>query len=140
MHENLDRREEVKEPSNRAFGLVMAGFFSILAVLPWFHAEPAPMRWWAAAISVAFAGLALLWSAPLAPPARLWGRFGLLLHKIVSPIILGLLFYAAIVPVGLLMRAFGKDPLRLRRDAAADSYWIPRQPPGPSPESMKNQF
>jgi hypothetical protein len=51
-----------------------------------------------------------------------------------------MLFYATVTPVGLLMRAVGKDPLRLRRNAAVASYWIPREPPGPAPDSMKNQF
>jgi hypothetical protein len=58
----------------------------------------------------------------------------------VSPIVLRLLFYVAVMPVGLLMRVPGKDPLRLRRDPDAASYWIDRMPPGPAPDSMKNQF
>ena len=76
----------------------------------------------------------------LAPFNALWFRFGLLLHRVVSPVILALLFFTTVAPVGLLMRAFGKDPLRLKKDRAADSYWILREPPGPSPESMKQQF
>jgi hypothetical protein len=59
---------------------------------------------------------------------------------LVSPIALGALFYLAFVPIGLLMRLAGKDPLRLRRDAGSASYWIPRRPPGPPPDSMTNQF
>jgi len=92
------------------------------------------------ALAVLFAGLALSWTAALAPLNRLWLRFGLLLYKVVQPLVLGLLFYGTVTPVGWLMRKAGKDPLRLRRDPAAQSYWVLRQPPGPAPESMKNQF
>jgi hypothetical protein len=84
--------------------------------------------------------LALLWTAPLRPLNRAWLKLGLLLSKIVSPVVMMVLFYATVTPVGVLMRWAGKDPLRLRRDAAATSYWIPREPPGPAPNSMKQQF
>jgi hypothetical protein len=64
----------------------------------------------------------------------------MLLHHIVSPVALALVFYLAIMPTGLVMRLFGKDFLRLKRDPQAKSYWIERTPPGPAPDSMKNQF
>ncbi len=86
--------------------------------------------------------LVLTLSVPkvLGPANRMWTKFGLLLHNIVSPLALGILFYLVVTPTGLLMRIFGKDPLRLRLDTAADSYWITRSPPGPDAESLKNQF
>jgi hypothetical protein len=71
---------------------------------------------------------------------RLWLRFGLLLNRIVSPIVLGFLFYAVITPTGMIIRRAGRDPLRLQWDANAASYWIERRPPGPAPETMSNQF
>ena len=101
---------------------------------------PAAVRWWALGIGVVFLTLAFLWTAPLAPLNRLWSKLGLLLFHIVSPVVLGLLFYLTVTPVGFLLRLFGKDPLRLRRDSAAKSYWILREPPGPAPKSMKHQF
>ena len=67
-------------------------------------------------------------------------KFGLLLAAIISPVMLGLVFYLCITPIGFLMRLFGKDPLRLRLEPEADTYWIRREPPGPPPESLKNQF
>ena len=67
-------------------------------------------------------------------------RFGRLLHAIVSPVVLGFLFFAVMTPVGLLMRAFKKDPLRLALDDQVQSYWIVREPPGPDPQTMRNQF
>jgi len=76
----------------------------------------------------------------LRPLNRLWLRFGLLLHAVMNPLIMGLLFYGTVMPIGLLMRLFGKDPLNLKRDAQASSYWIMRTPPGPAPDTMSNQF
>jgi hypothetical protein len=73
-------------------------------------------------------------------PNRLWLGFGMLLHRVTSPVALGIIFYVVVMPTGLLMRAFGKDILRLRHDPAAESYWIKREPPGPKPDSMPHQF
>jgi hypothetical protein len=93
---------------------------------------------------VALAGLflatALLVPASLRPLNWIWFKFGLLLHKIVSPVVMGLLFFVTVTPIALLLRAGRKDMLRLKRDAKCDSYWIVRQPPGPAPETMKDQF
>ena len=71
---------------------------------------------------------------------RLWLRFGLVLYKVVNPAVMTLIFGSTIVPIGVLMRLCGKDPLRLRREPAAASYWIAREPPGPLPETMRDQF
>jgi hypothetical protein len=76
----------------------------------------------------------------LASLNRLWIKLGVLLGKLVSPIALGVLFYGVLVPIGVVMRLTGKDPLRLKRDTGAASYWISRTPPGPPPDSMTNQF
>ena len=91
-------------------------------------------------MSAAFLAAALVWPGVLAPLNRLWTRFGLLLHRLVSPLVLGVMFFLVITPMGLVMRALGKDPLRLQRDRAARTYWIDRQPPGPAPDSLNNQF
>ena len=74
---------------------------------------------------------ALLRPAILHPLNRLWLKFGLLLHRVVNPVIMALLFFGTVLPTGLVMRALGKDLLRLKRQPDADSYWIPRAPPGP---------
>ena len=139
MHEDFSRTEKTKASSNRSFGLVIGGAFLLIGLAPLLHAPHRP-RWWAIVIAVMFAGFAQLRPDLLGSLNTLWLRFGLLLHKIVSPIILGLLFYTTVLPVGVLMRAFGKDPLRLQKDPGAASYWIVREPPGPSPESMTQQF
>ena len=140
MHEDFTRTETVKGSSDRSFGFVMAAFFALLALFPLLHGPLSSIRWWALVVAAAFLALALLWTAPLRPLNRAWLKLGLLLSKIVSPVVMMVLFYATVTPVGVLMRLAGKDPLRLRRNAAAASYWIPREPPGPAPDSMKQQF
>jgi hypothetical protein len=84
--------------------------------------------------------VALVYPRLLAPLNKLWLKFGLLLYKVMNPLVLGLLFFVTITPIGIVMRLFGKDFLRLRLDRSAKSYWIERTPPGPPPQSMKNQF
>ena len=137
-HEDFSRQEDIKPSSDRSFGLVIATVFLVITFWPLIHAEP--VRWWALAVAAVFASLALLWTAALAPLNKCWTKLGVLLYRIVSPIVLGLLFYVIVTPVALLMRLLGKDPLRLRREPDAASYWIERMPRGPAPESMKNQF
>jgi Saxitoxin biosynthesis operon protein SxtJ len=137
-HEDFNRQEDVRPSSDRSFGLVIASFFLVVSFWPLIRGGP--IRWWALGIAAVFMVLALLWTAALAPLNNLWTKLGILLYKIVNPIVMALLFYMTVTPIALLMRMLGKDPLRLRRDPDAASYWIHRTPPGPTPESMKNQF
>ena len=67
-------------------------------------------------------------------------EFGLLLHRVTNPLLMGLVFFLAVTPTAFIMRLMGKDPLRLRIDRSAKSYWIDREPPGPEPDTMRNQF
>jgi len=138
MHDDFTRDHAVKSSSDRGFGLVFAGFFLIVGLGPLISGGAA--RWWALGLAAAFALVALAAPAALAPANRLWTRVGLLLHRIVNPVVTGLLFFVVVTPTGLLMRVFGKDPLRLRWDRQAASYWIERQPPGPPPDTMSRQF
>ena len=137
-HENLNRQEHVESSSDRSFGFVFAVVFLIVAAWPLLQSN-AP-RWWAAGVAILFAAVALARPGLLAPLNRLWTKFGILLGKIVAPIALGVLFYAVLTPIALLIRMVDKDPLNLKRDAAAKSYWVRREPPGPPPDSMTNQF
>jgi len=124
--------------SDRFFGLVFTVFFLIVAVWPLLHGKSLrPLGFVAAGI---FLTLALTVPVLLAPLNRLWTKFGLLLHRITSPIILGIMFFGVITPIGLLMRLAGKDLLRTKFDRNADSYWIKREPPGPEKTSLKQQF
>ena len=124
--------------SDRTFGVVFATAFTVLALVPLLRGG-AP-RWWALAAAGVILAAALLRPGWLAPVNRVWFRVGRLLHRIVSQIILALLYYAVVTPTGLVIRALGRDPLRLRRDPRAKSYWIPRDPPGPEPATMRDQF
>jgi hypothetical protein len=137
-HEDFNRTEHVDGSSDRSFGLVFAVVFLIVAFWP-VLARGTP-RWWALGVAAVFAIAAFVRPSLLVLPNRLWTRLGILLGRIVSPIALGILFYLVFAPFGTVMRLLGKDPLRLRRDPAASSYWIAREPPGPPPGSLKNQF
>ena len=139
MHEHTPRHtSQLQSSSDRSFGFVFAAVFLIVALYPLLHAGG--IRIWAAIVSGLFLLLAALVPTILAPANRAWTKFGLLLHNIVSPLALGILFFLVVTPPGLLMRLFGKDPLRLRFDPAATSYWIKRDPPGPAADSLNNQF
>jgi hypothetical protein len=116
----------------------MAAFFTCVGTFPLLR-DPPSVRWWAVGIAAIFLVAALWCQTVLAPLNRLWLKFGLLLHHLVSPIVLAVVFYSTVVPTGLIMRAVGKNPLRMRRDPAAASYWILRKR-GSAPASMKNEF
>jgi hypothetical protein len=78
--------------------------------------------------------------ARLAPLNRAWTRLGLILFKVVNPVVLGLIYLTTVVPIGLFMRLLGRDLLSLKIDRQAASYWVVREPPGPAPETMIHQF
>ena len=137
-HESLSRDETVIGSSDRSFGIVMTAAFAVMSLLNWWH-DGHSWRW-TGGIAVLFLAATLLYPAALKPLNRLWLKFGLLLHKVVNPIMMAFVFFGAVLPTGLVMRALGKDPLRLKRQPDANSYWIERRPPGPAPESMKDQF
>lgn len=139
FHENLAREEEIEGSTDRNFGIVFTVVFALVGLWPLLGETKEP-RLWALITSGVFFVPALVYPQVLAPLNKAWMKFGLVLQKVVSPIILGLLFFVAITPMGILMRLLGKDLLRLRLDKAAKSYWIERDPPGPTPESMQNQF
>ena len=138
IHEDLTRRTVVRASSDRQFGLV-AGLL-LIAVSVWPLLSRGRMRMpvlGAAAAMLSIAGLAPFLLHPL---NRAWTMLGVLLARIVNPVVMAALFYLVFTPVGLLLRLLRKDSLRLRVDPRAASYWIERQPPGPPPETMANQF
>ena len=137
-HEDLTREQHVDGSSDRVFGLVFAALFLLIGSGPLRHEHPP--RWWAYGLAAVFALAALLRPALLSGLNRLWIKFGILIGKVVSPIALGILFYGVLTPVAAVIRLSGRDPLRLKLDPNASSYWIMRKPPGPQPDSMTNQF
>ena len=137
-HEALSRDEAPAGPSERSFGLVVGGVLLGIGVWPLPWGRPARV-WWAAA-GAALLAAALVHPPLLVPLNRAWTALGWALHRVVSPLVMGAIFFGVVLPIGLAMRLAGKDLLRLRRDPDAPTYWIPRQPPGPTPESMRQQF
>lgn len=137
-HEVFSRDEQVVAGSDRSFGIVMAvALAAVTSLNAWHWGRLWP---WTGGLAGLFLVAAWLRPSVLHPLNLIWLRFGLLLHGVVNPIVMALVFYGTVLPTGLIMRMMGKDLLRLKRQPDAESYWIVRQPPGPSPETMKDQF
>lgn len=130
-HERLTEEDDVRVGSNRSFGITFAVVFAIIGLFPLLHGGQ--IRLWALACAAIFAGIAFIWPSILAPLNRVWFRFGMLLHKIVNPVILGLMFFVIITPLALLIRLFGGKLIALDFDKSHASYWVRRAPPGPDP-------
>ncbi|HLT03143.1 MAG TPA: hypothetical protein VK001_13235 [Geminicoccaceae bacterium] len=145
FHEDFSRKEEIKGSSDRAFGLTVGGILvAIAAVRAGLHLWDGTAPGWIEG-TLAVVGLLLFVSglvvpALLAPLNRAWTKLGLVLFKVVNPIVLGLIYLTTIVPIGVLMRLLGRDLLSLKFDRQAASYWVVRDPPGPAPETMTQQF
>ena len=137
-HETFTRDETVKGSSDRAFGFVFTVLFAVIGLWPLINSGD--VRLWSLIVAAVILATALIRPTLLAPFNRAWMKFGLLLHKITNPVIMGLIFFLTVTPTALIMRAMGKDPLRRKFDPSATSYWIDRDPPGPEPETMKQQF
>jgi len=138
MHESFTAHGEIKTSSDRSFGFVFTAAFSIIGLVPLLSGDP--VRWWAIGVFGAFLAASIVYPGVLAPLNRIWTKFGFLLHRVVNPIVMGLLFFIVITPIAMIMRLVGKHPLETKIDAGAKSYWIRRDPPGPAPGSMKRQF
>lgn len=138
FHEDFSRGAEARGSSERSFGIVFAVVFLVIGL--WTLAAGAGVRLWAVGIAGVFLALALGRPSLLAPLNRVWARFGLALGRITSPLATGLLFYLVVTPLGIALRVLGKDPLRLRLEPGAKSYWIERRPPGPPGDTMRHQF
>ena len=132
-HEPLVGDAEIQASSDRSFGVVSGVVFLGYGLWPLLHGEIP--RWWSFVVGGTFLLLALLF-----PQTLSLLKVGRLLQRVMTTVVTGLLFYTSVTPMGLLLRLYGKDLLRLRRDPNARSYWIERRPPGPAPETMRNQF
>jgi len=141
LHENLRREEMESGPTERSFGLTIGGVLALIGLVKLVKAWPdMSWRWgiWLVA-AAAFAGLGAFWPGLLRPLNRGWFRLGLLLHRVVTPVVMAFVFFGFVLPTGLVLRAFGKDLLHLRRAASAQSYWILRDRQG-AHGTMKDQF
>ncbi len=126
--------EDIKISSNRSFGIVFFVVFLLIALHPLTNSEG--IKIWSLLISLIFLILGLLNSKILTPLNKLWSKFGIFLGKIISPIIMGIIFFFVVTPTGLIMRILGKDILNLKYNKKK-SYWIKKS--GPK-SKMKNQF
>ena len=125
---------ELKINSNKSFGIVFFIFFLIISLYPILKNEN--IRIWSLAIALIFLILGLLNSKILSPLNRLWFNFGLILGKVVSPVIMGFIFFAVVTPIGIFMRILRKDLLSLKFNKE-NSYWIEKDN---IKSKMKNQF
>ena len=126
--------KDIKIGSNRSFGLVFFVVFLLISIYP--ILKDGNIRIWSLIISFTFLFLGLLNSNLLSPLNKLWFKFGLLLGKIISPIIMGIIFFLVVTPIAIIMRLFKKDLLNLKFKKN-NTYWIDKS--GPK-SKMKNQF
>ena len=126
--------DEIKIGSNRGFGIVFFVVFLLIALYPLLKGSD--LRIWSLIISFIFLALGLTKSNLLTPLNKLWFKFGLFLGKIISPLIMGLIFFFVVTPIGIIMRLFKKDLLNLNFNKK-ESYWIEKTDPK---SKMNNQF
>jgi len=138
LHEDLRRDDVTTGPSDRKFGLTLGTILALIAVVKGFERSPWGGIW--GVLALLLIGSALLRPSLLSTPNQIWLKLGLLLHRIVNPVIMAVLFYGTFLPIGLLMRLLGKDPLRLKLDKTATSYWLARADERPHSEAMRQQF
>ena len=127
--------QKEKLPSNRNFGLVFFVFFLIIGLWPLLGTNE--IRYWSIFFSIIFFLLGITNSKLLNPLNKIWFNFGILLGKMISPLVMVIIFFLIITPIGVIMRVFGKDILSLKYNKKNKSYWIEKI--GPK-SKMKNQF
>jgi len=130
--------KKVALPSNRSFGTLFVVVFALLGTYWWWRGD-AGHRW---AFGLSALTLLVTLAKPdwLAPANRAWMKLAELLHRVVSPIALGIMFFCVLTPMALVIRLIGRDAMKRRFDPAASTYWIERNPPGPDPTGLPNQF
>ena len=126
--------DDIKISSNKSFGIVFFVVFLLIAIYP--LTNGGDIRIWSGIISFIFLVLGLLNSRILTPLNKIWFKFGIILGKIISPVIMAIIFFLVVTPTGLIMRILGKDILNLKYNQNK-SYWIEKD--GPK-SNMKNQF
>jgi hypothetical protein len=135
---SMQREKGISLPSDRSFGVTFAVVFALAGAWMLWRSRPYAVP--ALGISALFLVLALALPRVLHPLNVVWMRLGHLLNRIVSPVVMGVIFFGLVTPIAAFMRLRGRDVLRRRIDAACGSYWIDREPPGPDASSFPRQF
>jgi len=130
--------KKVAPPSNRSFGTLFVVVFMLLGCYWWWRNNT--LFPWAFGLSALILLVTLARPDWLGPANRAWMKLAELLHRVVSPVALGIMFFLVLTPMALVMRLTGRDAMKRRFDPAATTYWLERDPPGPDPAGLPNQF
>ena len=126
---------KIKVGNERSFGLIFAAFFAIISLYPLWYGEK--IRIWSCIIAFIFFFLGIFIPKSLIVLNKLWFKLGLIIGAIVSPIVMGIIFFLTVMPTGIIMRSLGRDTFNYKIKKSAKSYWIKRRK---NVSSMKNQF
>lgn len=137
-HDQGESYRRTKTSTDRGFGILFAVVFTAIALIPLIAGHH--VRWWSLVVAAAFAIVAFTYPAALSPLRRAWMKFAMIIHHVTNPILMGLIYFGALVPMGLIMRTRNKDPLKLEWRPDDKTYWVEREPPGPPEHSMSKQY
>jgi len=137
-HEQLVADDGGPSASDRAVGFVLATALALVALAPLLRGHH--VRLWPLPFAAALLLTALIRPGWLRPVNRAWMAFGAVANAIVTTVLMAIMFYAVFTPLGWTLRWLGRDLLRLKLDPRLESYWLERRPPGPAPDTLKNQF
>lgn len=136
-----NEHSQIEGPSDRSFGLTVGGILLLIEIYRlWGIWKFDTIGIILLAIATPLIVLGCVYPSLLALFNRAWMKLGLIMFKVVNPVIMFAVYVLTIIPIGFILRITGKDPMRMQLDKEAKTYWIERNPVGPSPESMKNQF
>ena len=128
------KNNEIKISSNKSFGIVFAIVFFLIGLWPIIKSND--IRIWSLILSVIFLILGLMNSSILTPLNKIWFRFGIFLGNFIAPVVMGIIFFFVVTPIGLIMRLLGRDLIKLKKNNE-NSYWIEKKD---TESSMKKQF
>ena len=131
---NIMKNNEIKISSNKSFGIVFAIVFFLIALWPIIKSDD--IRIWSLIVSIIFLILGIMNSSILTPLNKIWFRFGIFLGNLIAPVVMGIIFFFVVTPIGLIMRLLGRDLIKLKKNNE-NSYWIEKKD---TESSMKKQF
>ena len=131
---NIMKNNEIKISSNKSFGIVFAIVFFLIALWPIIKSDD--IRIWSLIVSIIFLILGIMNSSILTPLNKIWFRFGIFLGNFIAPVVMGIIFFFVVTPIGLIMRLLGRDLIKLKKNNE-NSYWIEKKD---TESSMKKQF